>query len=239
MGNDNVLGGAIRVWDRGNLGSGHGWAGNTVVFYNCQAKTDHAAPGYTAEIVISSPNTGGNYCIGCVTDGKYISKIPQCCGRGGSLESLGQLRTDIPSLYESQKLARAMAVATPRPSPHSTSLEPSVEPVDTTSITTTSLTEQPASTWIVVESTAQPTSTTSTAMTLPTPQPTPQPTTVKPATQTSTATAPSTTTASLEMLCAKKFGKCGGKNWAGPSCCEAGSYCHKKNTYYSQCKPNP
>merc|ERR1712151_318478 len=179
---DNVIGAALRVWDRGNLGSGHGWAGNSVVFYNCQAKSDHAAPGYSAEIVISSPNTGGNYCIGCVTDGKYISKIPQCCGRGGSFESLGQLRTDIPSLYESQKLARAVAVATPQPSPHSTSLEPSAEPAVTASVTTAPPTQQPAST-------SSPASITSTTLALPTQQPTAQPTTVEPAPQPSTTLA--------------------------------------------------
>ena len=31
---DNVYGGQMRVWDRGNMGSGHGWSGNTIVFWN-------------------------------------------------------------------------------------------------------------------------------------------------------------------------------------------------------------
>merc|ERR1712048_430544 len=173
---DNIIGGAMRAWDRGNLGSGHGWAGNSIVFYNCQAKMNHAAPGYSAEFVISSPNTGSNYCIGCVTDGKYISKIPQCCGRGGSFESLGQLRSDIPSLYEAQKLARAITSSTPRPSTHSSSVEPSGESVVTTSITATPPTQQPASTSIVAETTTQTTWTMSTTMPSRTQQPTPQPT---------------------------------------------------------------
>merc|ERR1712048_771923 len=68
---DNVVGAALRVWDRGNLGSGHGWAGNSVVFYNCQAKSDHAAPGYSAEIVISSPN-GAYQCHDHATDHDHV-----------------------------------------------------------------------------------------------------------------------------------------------------------------------
>lgn len=241
---DNVIGGAIRVWDRGNLGSGHGWAGNSVVFYNCQAKMDHAAPGYSAEIVISSPNTGSNYCIGCVTDGKYVSKIPQCCGRGGSFESPGQLRTDIPSLYEAQKKARSVA-------------PPTTHQPTTVSTINVSPTHQPTSDPAPVEGTPEPTSTTSTTTVVPT-QPTTQPaiieqthqpdmTTTASATSWPSATGPtsspkvitSTTTVAPAVDCAKKFGKCGGINWTGPTCCEVGSYCFKKSKFYSQCKANP
>lgn len=34
---DNVKGGEMRVQDRGNMGSGHGWAGNCQVFWNCES----------------------------------------------------------------------------------------------------------------------------------------------------------------------------------------------------------
>ena len=34
---DNIFGGQMRVWDRGLAGSGHGWSGNTIVFWNCHS----------------------------------------------------------------------------------------------------------------------------------------------------------------------------------------------------------
>lgn len=65
----------LRVQDRGNLGSGQGWAGTGHVFWNCTAGT----------IVCQSPQvTGKNWCIGCIgkkshgnfsdrPDGEWIS----------------------------------------------------------------------------------------------------------------------------------------------------------------------
>ncbi|OUM68786.1 carbohydrate-binding module family 1 protein [Piromyces sp. E2] len=35
--------------------------------------------------------------------------------------------------------------------------------------------------------------------------------------------------------CIKKWGKCGGVGFTGPSCCESGLTCRKINKYYSQC----
>ena len=37
--------------------------------------------------------------------------------------------------------------------------------------------------------------------------------------------------------CAVAWSKCGGKGWTGPTCCDAGFRCIKKNVYYSQCTP--
>jgi hypothetical protein len=40
----------------------------------------------------------------------------------------------------------------------------------------------------------------------------------------------------LTRKCAVLSKQCGGgKNWGGPTCCEAGSYCKNKNKDYSQC----
>jgi hypothetical protein len=36
---DNVKGGQINVQDRGRSGTGHGWAGNAQVFWNCEAES--------------------------------------------------------------------------------------------------------------------------------------------------------------------------------------------------------
>lgn len=47
----------LRVHDRSYMGSGHGWAGTTQVFWNCTAN----------QLVCQSPWVSGkNYCIGCV-----------------------------------------------------------------------------------------------------------------------------------------------------------------------------
>ena len=53
---DNITtDGEINVQDRGNWGTGHGWAGVTQVIWNCTAK----------RAVIQNPWTSGrNYCIG-------------------------------------------------------------------------------------------------------------------------------------------------------------------------------
>nr|OQO30258.1 hypothetical protein B0A51_01806 [Rachicladosporium sp. CCFEE 5018] len=56
-------------------------------------------------------------------------------------------------------------------------------------------------------------------------------TTVKPTTTTTKAA--TTTTSSAN--CAAKYGQCGGKGWAGASCCASGSTCKVSNDYYSQC----
>lgn len=54
---DNVRGGAIRVQNRGTSGSGHGWAGNTTMFWNVLS--------YTEEVKVESPPGGKNWGIGC------------------------------------------------------------------------------------------------------------------------------------------------------------------------------
>jgi len=37
--------------------------------------------------------------------------------------------------------------------------------------------------------------------------------------------------------CAAIWGKCGGKGWTGPKCCDTGCRCHPQNAYFSQCQP--
>jgi hypothetical protein len=54
---DNVRGGSIRVQNRGSSGSGHGWAGNTTLFWNLLS--------YTGDIKVESPKGGRNWGIGC------------------------------------------------------------------------------------------------------------------------------------------------------------------------------
>ena len=55
---DNVKvsgpGAGLFAVNRGNMGTGHGWAGNTTVFYNCEAPV----------IMVSKPPTGQNFIIG-------------------------------------------------------------------------------------------------------------------------------------------------------------------------------
>lgn len=54
---DNVRGAEIRVRNRGSSGSGHGWAGNTTMFWNLLSVAD--------DIRVDSPQGGMNWGIGC------------------------------------------------------------------------------------------------------------------------------------------------------------------------------
>jgi hypothetical protein len=64
---DNVVvkGNAINVQDRGPSGTGHGWAGAQMVFWNCTA----------VSITCQQPPTAQNFCIGCTA--KQRNKGPQ------------------------------------------------------------------------------------------------------------------------------------------------------------------
>ncbi|CAM9846468.1 unnamed protein product [Laminaria digitata] len=33
------------------------------------------------------------------------------------------------------------------------------------------------------------------------------------------------------------YGKCGGVNWSGPTCCKNGAECAKYSDYHYQCQP--
>lgn len=55
---DNIYGGQIRVQNRGAMGSGHGWAGAQIMFWNCfSTKSD---------IKVESPAAGRNWGVGCI-----------------------------------------------------------------------------------------------------------------------------------------------------------------------------
>ena len=54
---DNIRAGEVRVRNRGSSGSGHGWAGNTTMFWNL-----HSVVG---DIWVDSPKGGMNWGIGC------------------------------------------------------------------------------------------------------------------------------------------------------------------------------
>ncbi len=53
---DNVETGILNVVNRGNSGSGHGWAGAQFVFWNCKARS----------MSVQSPPTARNFSIGCI-----------------------------------------------------------------------------------------------------------------------------------------------------------------------------
>ena len=55
---DNIRGGSTRVWNRGNSGSGHGWAGAQTMFWNIES--------YGGEFRVDSPLGAMNWGIGCI-----------------------------------------------------------------------------------------------------------------------------------------------------------------------------
>jgi len=97
---DNITtDGEINVQDRGNWGSGHGWAGVTQVVWNCTVK----------RAAIQSPwASGKNYCIGLKGE-KYDGRLP---GRPDA-EWEGQNKDGLQpvSLYMSQLKARQKAIS--------------------------------------------------------------------------------------------------------------------------------
>lgn len=82
--------GEINVQDRGNWGSGHGWAGVTQVVWNCRS----------SRTAVQSPWVSGkNYCIGMI-GGKYSGRLS---GRpDGEWEGINQQGLQPESLYETQ-----------------------------------------------------------------------------------------------------------------------------------------
>lgn len=64
---DNVVtDGQINVQDRGNSGTGHGWAGVNQVFWNCRAK----------EVTLQNPYVSGkNYAIGVIAEKRINTKL--------------------------------------------------------------------------------------------------------------------------------------------------------------------
>ncbi len=65
---DRVEGGDSRVWDRGNMGSGHGWSGAFTLFWNGVARAANRADGNSANINVASPSGAVNWGVGTVSD---------------------------------------------------------------------------------------------------------------------------------------------------------------------------
>ncbi|MCE5325213.1 MAG: hypothetical protein LLG01_02240 [Planctomycetaceae bacterium] len=79
---DNVTCGPLNVQNRGRSGTGHGWAGSVMVFWNCTATS----------LDCQKPPTSQNFAIGCIT--------PKMSGKG-HIESPGR-PVEPRSLYRAQ-----------------------------------------------------------------------------------------------------------------------------------------
>lgn len=92
---DNIVtDGEINVQDRGNWGTGHGWAGVTQVLWNCTAK----------RVALQNPWVSGkNYCIG-LKGGKYEGRLKE--RPDGEWEGQNKQGLEPGSLYLAQLRAR-------------------------------------------------------------------------------------------------------------------------------------
>jgi hypothetical protein len=92
---DNIVtDGEINVQDRGNWGTGHGWAGVTQVLWNCSAK----------RVALQNPWVSGkNYCIG-LKGGKYEGRLKE--RPDGEWEGQNKPGLEPGSLYRAQLRAR-------------------------------------------------------------------------------------------------------------------------------------
>jgi len=99
---DNVTtDGQIRVQDRADSGSGHGWSGAQIVFWNCTSP----------DIVVQDPPSYHcNWAIGCIGP---ITNIGQWTTKPiGIVESKGKKITAIPSLFKAQLADRLNELST-------------------------------------------------------------------------------------------------------------------------------
>ena len=99
---DNIIGnGQLRVQDRADSGSGHGWSGSQIMFWNCTA----------GDIVIQDPPSyHRNWAIGCIGP---ITNVGQWTTHPlGIVESKGVKITAIPSLFKAQLAERLKGLST-------------------------------------------------------------------------------------------------------------------------------
>lgn len=98
----------LGLYNRGNSGSGHGWASVHSVAWNCNTGTSN--------IIIQKPPTAQNYAIGCV-GGVTGNKPPAPFNQPqGYIEGTGQAGLNPPSLYAAQlaeRLSGANSVVMP------------------------------------------------------------------------------------------------------------------------------
>jgi hypothetical protein len=100
---DNITGdGQLRVQDRADSGSGHGWSGSQIMFWNCSV----------AEIVIQdTPSYHCNWAIGCIAP--KITNVGQWTTNPlGIVQSSGKKITAIHSLYMAQLNERLKILTT-------------------------------------------------------------------------------------------------------------------------------
>ena len=99
---DNVsTDGQIRVQDRADSGSGHGWSGAQIMFWNC------TSPDF---VVQDPPSYHCNWAIGCVGP---ITNVGQWTTNPlGIVESKGTKITAIPSLFKAQLAERLKNLTT-------------------------------------------------------------------------------------------------------------------------------
>jgi len=95
---DNVMAGQINVQNRENSGSGHGWAGAQILFWNCAADS----------IICDAPNGAMNWCIGSTAAHKQGSWAP---GEPDGLWDSHNMPVTPRSLYYSQLTERLGANA--------------------------------------------------------------------------------------------------------------------------------
>lgn len=99
---DNVTtDGQIRVQDRADSGSGHGWSGAQIMFWNC------TSPDF---VVQDPPSYHCNWAIGCIGP---ITNVGQWTTNPiGIVQSKGKKITTIPSLFKAQLAERLKNLAT-------------------------------------------------------------------------------------------------------------------------------
>lgn len=99
---DRVTGGSINVEDRGSAGSGHGWSGAQIVFWNCQSNELYNSASNRARIKVEAAPTTLSWSIGSVGPADAGGAGAGGRSRGRSIwESYGR-HVSLESLYLAQ-----------------------------------------------------------------------------------------------------------------------------------------
>lgn len=98
---DNIIGdGKINIQNRTTSGTGHGWAGAQILFWNCDG---------TQMVIQDPPGDDRNWAIGCNI--KEITNISMTIAPLGLVESKGIHISAIPSLFKAQLKERLQSIS--------------------------------------------------------------------------------------------------------------------------------
>lgn len=107
---DRVVGGLMSVENRGNSGSGHGWTGSAVVFWNCESNSADQSHGGAARLRVDAPPGSLSWSVGntgLMMTSTYLPPATYSNATGGAVWEAHGRHVHPRSLFAAQLRARA------------------------------------------------------------------------------------------------------------------------------------